>query len=113
MIVANLALARSINYDHKLCWKLKHTFTIINYDPKPFIVQATGYTSRVSVSIGDHLGKCQIDDSQLDPEFRAEWPENWAKIHPIYGNVAKTEAKILKLKLKVQNTYTQLLLMLR
>ncbi len=41
MIIANLALARSINYDHKVCCKLKHTFTIINYDPKPFIVQAT------------------------------------------------------------------------
>ncbi len=41
IIVANLALARSINYDHKVCCKLKRTFTIINYDPKPFIVQAT------------------------------------------------------------------------
>ncbi len=42
-IVASLALARSVNYDHKVCCKLKHTFTIINYDPKPFIVQATGH----------------------------------------------------------------------
>ena len=42
-IVAKLALARSINYDHKVRCKLKRTFTIINYDPKPFIVQATGY----------------------------------------------------------------------
>jgi hypothetical protein len=41
MIVANLALARSINYDCKVCCKLKRTFTIVNYDPKPFIVQAT------------------------------------------------------------------------
>ncbi len=40
-IVANLVLAKSINYDHKVCCKLKHTFTIVNYDPKPFIVQAT------------------------------------------------------------------------
>jgi hypothetical protein len=42
MIVANLALARNVNYDGTLCCILKHTFTIVNYDPKPFIVQATG-----------------------------------------------------------------------
>jgi hypothetical protein len=42
MIIANLALARSINYDHKVCCKLKRTFMIVNYNPKPFIVQATG-----------------------------------------------------------------------
>jgi hypothetical protein len=42
MIVDNLVLARSINYNHKVRCKLKHTFTIVNYDPKPFIVQATG-----------------------------------------------------------------------
>ena len=35
------------------------------------------------------------------------------KIGPIFGNVAKTVAKISKLKLKVQNIYTQLLLMLK
>jgi hypothetical protein len=40
-IVANLALARSIKYDRKVRCKLKHTFTIINYDPKLLIVQAT------------------------------------------------------------------------
>jgi hypothetical protein len=42
MIVANLALARSINYYCKVHCKLKRTFTIVNYDPEPFIVQATG-----------------------------------------------------------------------
>jgi hypothetical protein len=42
MIVANLALAWSINYDRKVCCKLKRTFMIVNYDIKPFIVQATG-----------------------------------------------------------------------
>ncbi len=43
MIIANLALARSINnnYNCKVCCKLKHTFMIVNYKPKPFIVQAT------------------------------------------------------------------------
>jgi hypothetical protein len=41
-IVANLALARSINYDRKVRCKLKRTFMIVNYDPKPFILQATG-----------------------------------------------------------------------
>jgi len=41
-IVANLALARSVNYDHKVRCKLKRTFTIINYNPKPFIAQNTG-----------------------------------------------------------------------
>jgi hypothetical protein len=34
MIVANLALARSVNYDHKVRCKLKHTFAIVNYAPK-------------------------------------------------------------------------------
>ncbi len=33
-IVANLALARSVNYDRKVCCKLKRTFTIVNYDIK-------------------------------------------------------------------------------
>jgi len=42
MIVANLTLARGVNYDHKVRCKLKRTFMIVNYDPKPFIVQATG-----------------------------------------------------------------------
>ncbi len=41
MIVAKLALARSINYDRKVCCKLKRIFTIVNCDPKPFKVQAT------------------------------------------------------------------------
>ncbi len=42
MITANLALAKSVNYDCKVHCKLKHTFMIVNYDPKLFIVQATG-----------------------------------------------------------------------
>jgi hypothetical protein len=42
MIIANLALARSINYYHKVLCKLKNTYMILNYNPKPFIVQATG-----------------------------------------------------------------------
>jgi hypothetical protein len=42
MITANLALAKSINYDRKVCCKPKRTFMFVNYDPKPFIVQATG-----------------------------------------------------------------------
>ncbi len=41
MTIASLALARSVNYDRKVRCKLKCTFTIVNYDPKPFIVQAT------------------------------------------------------------------------
>ncbi len=41
-IVANLALVRSVNYDRKVRCKLKCTFTIVNYNPKPFIAQATG-----------------------------------------------------------------------
>ncbi len=41
-ILANLVLARSVNYDHKVHCKLKHTLTIINYEPKPFRVQAPG-----------------------------------------------------------------------
>jgi hypothetical protein len=42
MIVANLALARSVHYDLKVCCKLKHTFTIVNYDPKHY---STGHRS--------------------------------------------------------------------
>jgi hypothetical protein len=41
MIVAKLALARRLNYDRKVHGKLKCTFMIVNYNPKPFIVQAT------------------------------------------------------------------------
>jgi hypothetical protein len=46
MIEANLALARSINYNCKVCCKLKHSIMIVNYDPKPFIVQATNVTHK-------------------------------------------------------------------
>jgi hypothetical protein len=35
------------------------------------------------------------------------------KIRPIFGNVAQTVAKISKLKLKVQNIYTQHLLVVK
>jgi hypothetical protein len=45
MIVANLALARSVNYDRKVRYKLKCTLMILYYVPKPFTVQATGQTS--------------------------------------------------------------------
>jgi hypothetical protein len=41
MILAYLALVRSIIYTRKVRCKLKRTFMITNYDPKPFIVQAT------------------------------------------------------------------------
>ncbi len=44
-ILANLALARSVNYNRKVPWKLKHTLhsqvTTLNYDRKIFIVLAT------------------------------------------------------------------------
>jgi len=43
MTIANIALARSVNYVHKVHCKLKRTFTIINYDPKPFIAQAIAH----------------------------------------------------------------------
>jgi hypothetical protein len=43
-VISNSALARSINYNCKVRCKLKHTFTIVNYNPKPFIVQATALT---------------------------------------------------------------------
>jgi len=46
-IVVNLALARSVNYDHKVRCKLKRTFTIVNYDPKSFIEQAAGHKGSV------------------------------------------------------------------
>jgi len=40
-IIAILALARSVNYICKVRCKPKCTFMIVNYDTKPFIVQAT------------------------------------------------------------------------
>ncbi len=33
MIIANLALARSVNYNRKVHCQLKCTFTIVNYKP--------------------------------------------------------------------------------
>ncbi len=33
-IVSNLALARRVNYNRKVCCKLERTFMIVNYDPK-------------------------------------------------------------------------------
>jgi hypothetical protein len=45
IITANLALARSVNYDRKVRYKLKRTLMIVYYVPKPFTVQATGQTS--------------------------------------------------------------------
>jgi hypothetical protein len=49
MIVANLALARRVSYDHKVHFKIKCTFTIVKYVPKPFIVQATELTIRANL----------------------------------------------------------------
>ncbi len=55
MIIANLALARSVNYDPKVCCKLKHTFMIVNYDPKPFIVQARGLgAAQIAATFSGH-----------------------------------------------------------
>jgi hypothetical protein len=34
MIVAKLALARGVSDDRKVRYKLKSSFTIVNYDPK-------------------------------------------------------------------------------
>jgi len=35
-IIANLAWPRSVNFDHKVRCKLKHTQMIVNYNPKNF-----------------------------------------------------------------------------
>jgi hypothetical protein len=40
-ILAYLALARSVTYNRKVRCKLKRTFMIVNYNLKPFVVQAT------------------------------------------------------------------------
>jgi hypothetical protein len=47
MIIANLALARNVNYYHKVRCKLKRTLMIVNYNPKPFIVQTPGCKIRL------------------------------------------------------------------
>ena len=47
MNLGNVALARSVNYNCKVCCKLKRTFTIVNYDPKPYIVQATARSLKI------------------------------------------------------------------
>ncbi len=44
MILADLAIARIVNYDCKVCCKFNSTFTIVNYDCETFIVQASGET---------------------------------------------------------------------
>jgi hypothetical protein len=41
-ILANLALTRSLNYDHKVHCKHKRTLTIVNYNCKTFTVPAIG-----------------------------------------------------------------------
>ncbi len=41
MTLTNFVSPRSINYDSKVSCKLKHTFTIVNYNRKTFTVQAT------------------------------------------------------------------------
>jgi hypothetical protein len=78
-IIANLALARSVNYDHKVRCKLKRTFTIINYDPKPFIVQTTGvkemttyqqdYCMKWTDSIGEESGWSSASSRHLAQLF--------------------------------------------
>jgi hypothetical protein len=45
IILANLTLARSINYNRKVHFKLKGTFTIVDYNHKTFIVEATDLAS--------------------------------------------------------------------
>jgi len=47
MIVAKLALARSVSYNRKVRCKLKRTFMIVNYDPKPFTAQATDHPCKI------------------------------------------------------------------
>jgi hypothetical protein len=46
-------------------------------------------------------------------KFYDTGPRKLNKNSPIFGNVAQTVAKISKLKLKVQNIYTQLLLIVK
>jgi hypothetical protein len=41
-VILAKALARSVNYDPKVCCKLKCTFTIVSYERKTFIAQAIG-----------------------------------------------------------------------
>jgi hypothetical protein len=39
---ANANLVKILNYNHKVCCKLKHTYTIVQYDCETFIVWAIG-----------------------------------------------------------------------
>ncbi len=39
---AKLAIARIVNYNHKVCTKLKRKFMVLNYDRDTFIVEVTG-----------------------------------------------------------------------
>ncbi len=48
---AKTNLAWLVNYDCKVCCKLKHTFMIVNYDHKTFIVQATGWAPTLPTNI--------------------------------------------------------------
>jgi len=49
VILANLNLARSVNYDRKARCKLKGTFMIINYNRETFIVEATGLLGSIDI----------------------------------------------------------------
>jgi hypothetical protein len=46
-ILANLALARSVNYDRKVCCKLKHTFMIVNVNNDPKNIYSTDPRSKM------------------------------------------------------------------
>ncbi len=69
MIVANLALARSVNYDHKVRCKLKRTLKIVYYNPKPFIVQAPGVTFKLLFSSSQTVRLNKLECLSLEIYF--------------------------------------------
>ncbi len=55
MILTNIALARSVNCNRKVCWKLKLYLTIVIYDHKTLqVLQATWLAIRL-LAHGEHL----------------------------------------------------------
>jgi hypothetical protein len=54
MILTNLALAGSINYDRKVCCKLKRTITIVKllkYRPQGLLTEGEGTVQLTSVAL--------------------------------------------------------------
>ncbi len=94
-IIANLALARSINYNHKVRCILKRTYMIVNCNPKPFMVQATGRAS--------------TNDPWLKGLNRAiQFQKQALSIQLLMSKIVNLMATISNIKIKVEKYFENL-----